>query len=145
MDISDPYCHTSTIAIRCSAGKAFDYLADGVKMGDWTLGSQQRQALGNGLFSGVSIFDGRTLYVRLHPDRERLMIYCDVGGDPEQLQPRNLLRIVPGPVVGDGADICLVTLMSWRSVGASDPDWIKLCSSHETEMFIIKDRLERTN
>lgn len=142
MDISDPYCHTSTIAVECAAEAALAYLADGLKQGEWTLGSLDRKRLNEDLYSGTSLFDGSTLYVRIRPDAENFMIFYDIGRDPDELVPRNVIRVVPGPVVGRSAACCLVTLMTWRAQGTSDEQWLRTSVSHETEMFIIKARLE---
>jgi hypothetical protein len=45
-------------------------------------------------------------------------------------------------VQGD-ADTCVVTLMAWRSAFMDDLRWKQLCVSHESQMFIIKARIER--
>ena len=142
LDISDQYCHTSTIEVRCSAAKALAYLSDGIKQGDWTLGSLDRKEIEDGLFAGTSLFDLGRMYIRIRVDRENFMIYYDVGRDPEKLQPRNIVRVVPGSVVGHDDDICLVSLMTWRVDGTPEAGWLQTCLSHETEMFIIKARLE---
>lgn len=142
MDISDQYCHTSTVEVRCGAGAAVAYLSDGIKQGDWALGSLDRKEVEKDLFTGTSLFDGGQMYIRIRVDSENSMIYYDVGRDPERLQPRNVIRVVPGPVVGRDANTCLVSLMTWRVAGTADAGWLQTCLSHETEMFIIKARLE---
>lgn len=58
------------------------------------------------------------------------------------LQPRNMIRVVPGVVVEKPEKSCVVTLLSWRPEGMLDDRWKLICVSHETEMFIIKNRLE---
>ena len=143
MYTGDLRCHSSTIEVNAPTNIAFDYLSDGVAQGDWTLGSMNRRKLDNNLYTGNSIFDGAELFVRIDADAEHLMIYYHVGADPENLQPRNLVRIVPGEVVGENENTCLVTLLSWRNAIADDNRWKLLCVSHETEMFIIKNRIEK--
>ena len=143
MDMSDPHCHTSSIAVSCSPEAAFAYVSDGVKHGDWTLGSMDRKALGDDLFTGTSMFDRSQAYIRLRTDPGNLMVYADVGPSPDRLVPKNIIRVTPGTNVGRGPNECLVTLMTWRAKGTSDPTWLQTCSSHDTEMFIIKDRLEK--
>lgn len=143
MYTGDTRCHSSTIVVSASTSVAFDYLADGVAQGDWTLGSMERKKIGDHLYSGISIFDGAELFVRIDVDADRLVIYYHVGVDVENLQPRNVVRVLPGAVVGENDDTCLVTLLSWRSAVADDAKWKLLCVSHETEMFIIKNRIEK--
>jgi len=117
------------------------YLADGMKHEDWALGCLERKQLQENLFVGRSLMDRRTTYVRLYPDFENLLIFADVGGSQEELLPRVLIRVIPGDVVDQAPDACLVSLISWRW-DMSDDDWLKMCVSHETEMFIIKSRME---
>ena len=112
MYTGDILCHSSTIVVNASASIAFDYLSDGVAQGEWTLGSMERRKLEEGLYSGKSIFDGAELYIRIDADAERLVIYYHVGGDVDNLQARNIVRIVPGAVVGREDNICLVTLLT---------------------------------
>ena len=142
MYTGDELCHSSSVEIDAPAGLAFDYLSDGVAQGDWTLGSMQRKKLDNDLFSGISIFNGNELFIRIDADRERFMIYYHVGMDKSNLQPRNVVRILPGPMIGKAENTCRVTLLSWRDASSDDDKWKLLCVSHETEMFIIKNRVE---
>ena len=143
MDMSDPHCHTSSIAVSCAAEAAFAYVSDGVKHSDWTLGSMDRKALGGDLFTGTSMFDRSQGYIRLRTDPENFMVYADIGPAPDRLVPKNIIRVTPGTNVGRGPNECLVTLMTWRAKGTSDQTWLQTCSSHDTEMFIIKNRLEQ--
>lgn len=142
MHISDNYCHTGSIEVRCTPGAALAYLSDGVQQGDWTFGAWNRRQLEDNLFVGTSLFDRGDTYVRIKPDAGNFVIYYDVGRDPADMHPRNMIRIVPGPVTGREPDVCIITLMTWRPVSATDEQWLKQCVSHKTEMFIIKDRLE---
>jgi hypothetical protein len=143
MYTGDTRCHSSTTAVNAPCSVAFDYLSDGVAQGDWTLGSMERKKIGDHLYSGISIFNGAELYVRIDADPARLMIYYHVGTDVEDLQPRNVVRVLPGAVIGENNDTCLVTLLSWRNALADDVKWKLTCVSHETEMFIIKNRIEK--
>ncbi len=142
MPMLDPWCHSASIDVHTLAERAFDYLADGLKQGEWALGSVERKALGDNLYVGTSMFGVGQVYVRIQAHPELLTIHYHVGRHPGQLQPRNVIRVVPGPVVGRPAGHCIVTLLTWRAEGTADADWQRTCVSHETEMFIIKARLE---
>ncbi len=142
MYTGDKYCHSSSIEVNIDTGTAFKYLSDGVAQGDWTLGSMQRKKIGDNTYSGISLFNGDELFIQIEADPEKLIIYYHVGLDLENLQPRNVVRIVPGPVLGKADTVCLITLLSWRSAVADDAKWKLTCVSHETEMYIIKNRLE---
>ena len=142
MDISDKHCHTSTTEIIRPARDVMAYLADGMKHNDWALGCLNRKQIEKNLFVGHSLLDGAETYIRLYPDFENLLILADVGPDREQLLPRVLIRVIPGNVVNRHPDTCLVSLITWRWE-MSDEQWLKICVSHETEMFIIKSQLEK--
>jgi hypothetical protein len=49
---------------------------------------------------------------------------------------------VPGPLLGYPADSCVVTLMKWRTAGQSDALWERGCVTFDTEIHMIKGRLE---
>ena len=100
MYTGDVRCHSSTIQVNAPTDVAFEYLSDGVAQGDWTLGSMNRRKLGDNLYSGNSIFDDTELFVRIDADADRLMIYYHVGMDIEDLQPKNVVRIVSGKMLG---------------------------------------------
>ena len=145
MDITDAYCHSCTCEVAATAEQAFAYMSDGMKQGEWTFGSWNRRHAGENIFVGTSMFDNKDTYIKIDADPERLLIYYHIGPDPEHLQARNMVRIVPGPQIGCEADMCLVTLLAWRSSFMNDARWKQLCVSHETQMFIIKTRIEAIN
>jgi hypothetical protein len=142
MSFNDAYCHTASIDVNCTAEAALNYVADGIKQGEWALGSIEREQIGDGLFAGTSMFSSDKLFVRIRPDTHNNVVFYDVGTDQSDLRPRNIVHCVPGPVVGKPANTCIVTLMTWRGEAESDDAWFRKCVSHKTEMFIIKARLE---
>ena len=81
--VSDGVKHSESRA----AEAAFAYVSDGVKHSDWTLGSMDRKALGDNLFTGTSMFDRSQGYIRLRTDPENLMVYADIGPSPDRLVP----------------------------------------------------------
>jgi hypothetical protein len=138
----DRHCHTASIAVAAPAQDAFDYLADGLRQGEWTLGASDRREVGDGLFVGTSIFDGSEAYVRVVPEPEHLLVACSVGPAPERLIPRIWLRVVPGGDLEQPGGACVVSLLAWRPAGQSDDSWRLTRASHETEIFLIKGFLE---
>jgi hypothetical protein len=142
MAVPDSWCHTGSIEVQCDAKTAVDYVADGIKQGEWALGSIDRRQIGEDLFEGTSMFGVGTEYIRIRADHENHVIYYDVGHSLDDLRTVNVIRVVPGATLGRPAASCIVTLMSWRSEGTPEDAWTRTCVSHETEMFIIKARLE---
>ena len=142
MLISDAYCHACTCEVQATAETAFGYVSDGLKQGEWTFGSWNRRQVEDQLFLGTSMFDNRDTYIKIDTDPGHFMVYYHIGPDPKHLQLRNMVRVVPGPQIGREPEICLVTLMAWRSSFMNDGRWKQLCVSHETQMFIIKTRIE---
>lgn len=138
----DEWCHTTSILVQRPAEEAFRYMADGLKQGEWTFGSWDREQVEADLFRGTSMFDGAATWVRIRPDPDHRVIYYEVGDPETGMVPRNLSRIVPGADLGLEERCCIVTLLAWRRAEMSDQRWRQLCVSHETQMFIIKNRIE---
>ena len=134
--------HGATAEVAVAAEVAFAYLADGLRQGEWALGSWEREQIGDRLFRGVSLFDGSATYVRITADPEWLIVDYEVGPSLEQMPRVNSARIIPGPALGRGVDTCLVTLMKWRTPGQSDEGWQRACVTFDTEIHMIKGRLE---
>ena len=139
----DPHCHTSSIAVARPAEMVFDIMADGMKQGKWAWGSFDRHEIEPGLFVGRSVFDSKDTFVRLHVDRTRLIVDYEVGRSREQMQFRNMSRVIPGDLLGLGPDQAVVTLITWRLASQSDAAWEQFGCIHEAEMFLIKGLLER--
>jgi hypothetical protein len=138
----DPFCHSASVEVNVPAETAFAYMADGIRQGEWTLGSWNRRALGDNLFVGTSLFDGREVYVRIEPRPELLLVDYHVGTAPERLRPVNSARIVPGPSLGRSEGTCIVTLQRWRAEDETDEQWAQRGQAFNTEVFMIKGRLE---
>lgn len=138
----DAYCHTASIDVSAAPEDAFGWMADGIRQGEWALGSLAREAAGDRLFRGVSWFDDGDTYVRITADRERLMVHYEVGRTAETLQPRTIARVVPGPVAGLPDGRCLVTLMVWRDLSVADDRWRQQCIIHKAEMYRIRHLIE---
>lgn len=138
----DPYCHTASIEVAAAPETAFGWMADGLRQGEWALGSLNRKAVGDGLFRGHSWFDDSDTFIRIAVDRERLMIHYEVGRSPDALLPRTVARVVPGVVAGLPEGRCLVTLMVWRDMGLPEERWRQQCIVHKAEMYRIRHLVE---
>jgi hypothetical protein len=136
------HSHEAAIQVDVPAAEAFAYLADGLRQGDWTLGSWNRRAAGEGIFAGTSLFDGSELLVRLIPHEDLLLVVYEVGHSPSDLRPLVWARVVPGPVVGLDEGSCVVTLVVWRGEDVGDDTWELLGHTFATEAHMIKGRLE---
>lgn len=136
------HSHEASIRVDVPAEQAFAYLADGIKQGNWTLGSWNRRAARDGLFVGTSLFDGSELFVRLTPHPELLLVVYGFGSSPDDLRPLVWSRVMPGPVVGLGPESCLVTLIVWRGEAVGDDTWDLLSHTFAAEVHMIKGRLE---
>jgi hypothetical protein len=129
--------------IDAPAETAFAFMSDGMKQSHWALGSMNRREVSTGLFVGESLFDGTSLYIRLVPQPELLLVDYYTGKTPEALQPTVEARVKPGPVLGREPDCCVVTLTIWRSKDVSDESWTLHYHIWQTEMALIKGAIER--
>jgi hypothetical protein len=143
MDYEDQYCHSSSIEADVPAARAFAYMADGVKQGEWTLGSWNRRKLGDNLFAGTSLFTGEEIFVQIDTEPHHLLVSYSVGPAPDRLLPFIWARIVDGPDIGRPSGTCVITLLNWRLADDSDSLWLRVCLSLKTEVFIIRGLLER--
>lgn len=141
--MSGSIVHAVALEVGVSADRAFDYLADGLRQSDWALGSWDREQIGADLFRGTSLFTGETTYIRITATPEVLLVDYEVGPTPETLMRVNSARAVPGPALGRAQGTSVVTLMKWRLAGQDDDQWHLARATFETEIHMIKGRLER--
>ena len=134
--------HASTIVVAVPAERAFAYLSDGLKQSQWALGSWEREQIGEQLFRGTSLFDGSEAFIRISADATWLLVDYAVGPTLERMPRVNSARIVPGELLGYPEGHCVVTLMKWRTAGQSDALWARGCVTFDTEIHMIKGRLE---
>ena len=134
--------HASSVEVAVPAEEAFAYLSDGLRQGEWALGSWQRERIAADLFRGTSLFDGSDVYVRITSDPRLLLVDYEVGSAPDRMLRVNAARVVPGPLVGRPDGTCVVTLMKWRTPAQNDEQWQRACVTFDTEIHMIRGRLE---
>jgi hypothetical protein len=134
--------HAASAEVAVSAERAFAYLADGLRQGEWTLGSWNREQIGEQLYKGTSLFTGAETFVHISADAEHLLVDYEVGATPNALFRVNSARAIPGPAVGRPEGTCVIALMKWRLPTEDDEQWRRGCVTFETEIHMIKGRLE---
>jgi hypothetical protein len=134
--------HAASTEVAVPAETAFAYLSDGLKQGQWTLGSWNRERIGEQLFRGTSLFNGAETFVRITADPEHLLVDYDVGPSLEQLLRMNSARVFPGELLARAEGTCLVALMKWRLPSQDDAAWRQACVTFDTEIHMIRGRLE---
>lgn len=132
----------ASIAVAAPADAAFAFLADGMAQTHWALGSWNRRDEGDGLLSGVSLFDGERLYVRLDADPRRRLVDYRVGPDPGALRHLVQARVLPGDELGRDPGECVVTLLIWRAADMPADAWARTYHAFHTEVHLIKARIE---
>ena len=135
------YAHMAAALVDVPAGFALDRLTDAGFIGGWALGSMGLQPVGGGVWRGTSLFDGAESHIEIHPQPALGLIDFAVGS-AESRSPRIFLRVTSGPLLGHGADCCLVTLHALRPAQATAERWARTCTTHETEILLIKAQLE---
>jgi hypothetical protein len=137
-----PLSHCVTAECAVPARRAYAWLADGLAVGRWALGSFGARRVGPNLFRGRSLFDGAPVLYRPVGDAARLTVDYHVGTDPQALVPRVMARAIPGEATGRDGGSCLVTLVAWRDAGMTDARWERLVACHEVEIQLIQAQLE---
>ena len=87
-----PLSHCVTAECAVPARRAYAFLADGLEVGRWALGSFAARRVGPNLFRGRSLFDGTQVLYRPVGDAARLIVDYHVGATPRALVPRVMAR-----------------------------------------------------
>ena len=134
--------HVVTTDVAAPAGFAFDYLADPAKVGEWALGSYNSRVVAGDVYSGTSLLDGSVVVYRVDADARRGLIDYLVGSDAKTLVMRISTRVVPGEILGRGADTCVVSMSAWRPADFDERRWSRLKAFHDAEIHILRERIE---
>jgi hypothetical protein len=134
------------VATLCDvpATRAFAYLADAGRLGEWALGCWNARPEEDDLVRGTSLFDGSPAFVRVRPIADSLSVDYEVGGEPGKLVRRIAARVVGGDELGGDARRSLVILLAWRTDSMDDERWHRLTTSHDTEILMLRERIERS-
>ena len=134
--------HSAAALVAVPAVEAFDFLADPLRLGEWSLGCMATRPTDTpGTYAGTSLFDGSEGFFAREADSERLLVDYRVG-PADAMRPRIMARVTPGPVLGRSPRECVVTLVAWRTADMSDERWARLCATHEVEVHLIKAQIE---
>jgi hypothetical protein len=134
--------HCASALCAASADRAFTYVATPARLGEWALGCWQAVEGEGGIVSGTSLFDGATTFARPVADPRLRIVDFEVGGDPSELVRRISARIVPGPDIGRSPDSSLVVVTALRTASMDDERWLRLVVAHETEVLLLRRRIE---
>ena len=137
--------HIATARLDVPAHSAFDFLADPVKLGRWSLGCMQTEPTGQpGVYRGRSLYDGNPAWFEIEADPSDLSIAYHIG-TPERRLPRIRAQVVRPEICGLPRGSCYASLIAWRCAGMDDERWARLCFAHETEITLIKAQCESEN
>lgn len=127
------------VSVDCAAAPhaALAFLADGLRLGRWGLGSMDTVEVAPGLVRGTSLFDGSHSYIRPVADEASATVTYHVGSTPEALSPRIRASVQPGPRG------CTVSLHAQRAPGMDEARWQRLVRCHEVEILLIQAQLEQ--
>lgn len=140
MTLSD-HAHIASTVVTVPAGFALDRLSDAGFVGGWSLGSMGLTLVAPGVFRGISMFDGSEAFVDVRLQRDVGLIDFGVG-TAEQRVPRIFVRVTPGTVLGHADGKCLITMIALRMADSEADRWARTCTTHETEILLIKAQLE---
>ena len=132
-------CYTVTALVAAPARRAFDYLADGAKVGEWALGALSAKRVGD---SDLFVSEEHGIAIRVDADPKRLVIDYHVGSSAKDLVMRIATRVIPGEAMGRGAGACLVSMAAWRPKSFDDRRWSRLKAFHDAEIHLIREKIE---
>ncbi len=133
------------VACLCAAPvpKALAHLTGAQGMSRWNLGLWNCREVEPGLFTGESLFDGATGWVRSAPLGEGSIVDFRVGGERDRLTMRISVRVLASESLGYPAGGSVITLTAWRPQSMSDERWHRLLKAHEAEILLIQAQLAR--
>jgi hypothetical protein len=142
--------HSYCVSAHCTAPAeiALDFLADGLALGGWALGSFATELIDDrGTVRGVTLDTHDETFVRpvLHRG-QGIVVYEVAYGenvDLDQMTPWIWAIVQPGDRLGFSSDSCVISMVAWRLEGMSDEAWQHICVYHDTEILLIKGQVER--
>jgi len=129
--------HSTARWCGVTVSAALAHLGSAAGMQRWNLGLWNCREVEPGLFTGQSLFDGATGWVRVQTDTQRGVIDYLVGEDPRSLAPRIRASVIAGEILGYAGGSCVITLEAWRTAGMPGERWQRLMQTHETEVNLI--------
>jgi len=140
--MTHPDCaHIASTLVSVPVDFALDRLSDAGFVGGWSLGSMGLAPVAPGVFKGISLFDGSEAHVDIRIHRDLGLIDYGVGAADLRV-PRIFIRVTPGTVLGHAEGECLITMTALRMAGSDGNRWARTCTTHETEILLIKAQLE---
>ena len=133
--------HIAAALVSVPVDFALVRLADAGFVGGWSLGSMGLTPVAPGVYRGVSMFDGSAAHVDIRPRSDLGLIDYGVGTVDLRV-PRIFIRVTPGPMLGYSEGECLILLIALRMAGSDADRWARTCTTHETEILLIKAQLE---
>ena len=133
--------HATARVCSASVAQALAHIATGAGMARWNLGLWNCREVEPGLFTGESLFDGATGWVRVVVHAERALVDYLVGADQSALTLRIRASVIAGETLGHPAGSCVVAFEAWRTAGMDDDRWDCLVHTHETEIELIRAQL----
>ncbi len=135
--------HATARVCKASMQAALDHLSTANGMARWNLGMFDTTQEPDGLLTGLSLFDGTRAYARAELDPHKGLVTYRIGADPHTLVPRIQAQVVDAVALGYEAGLVLVSLQTWRTRDMDDARWLRLTTTHEIEIDLIKAQLER--
>jgi hypothetical protein len=134
--------HIATARIEAPTRDVFAFLADPRRLGGWSLGCMETEPAGEpGVWRGRSLFDGARTHFHISADPETLRIAYHVGSATDR-RPRIEARVVGPETCGLPPGTCYASLIAWRDAAMDEARWHRVCTTHETEVLLIKAQAE---
>lgn len=136
------HAHLASARIYVPADFAFAHLANGHRLGRWTLGSMDLAPVASSnVWRGRSLFDGSEVEIEIRTHATLGLIDFHLG--PEEARvPRVSIRVSAGPDWGLSESSCLVAMTTWRASWMDDERWERTCRTHEVEALLFKAQIE---
>lgn len=133
---------SASTRIKSPPQEVFRFLADPANMDLWSFGTWKTVITKDGLIEGRALQDGSTIYVRIVPHADQLLIDYQVGRHANNLQTRIFIRVIEGSTVDLPNDECVLMMLAVRTTEMSDERWQHLMNGHAVEVELIRSLIE---
>ena len=135
-------CDIAIVRIDRPARESFNFVSAARNLSLWSFGTWSVDIDETGLIQGRSIKDGSSIFVRIVPYPEQLLIDFMIGNEADSLTPRIYIRILPGSAMGSHDDECALMMTALRADGMDDQRWADLKAAHAFEVSLLKSAIE---
>lgn len=143
MHILDDNIHKTSIIIPVRIESVFEFMSRPQNLSQWALGAWYPVEVTETSYIGTSLINGERCYVQVEPGPREYSVLFRAGPAWANMHQLITCTLEPAEVDPQNGSVgtCL-TLETARPEKMDDDRWAQLRASHETEVFILKSKIQ---